>query len=174
MQYANRTYRTNEQGLRVFTTPADHASEQAVAAMLEQVWRCDLHRYPHFAPVDWYAERDGRLSALVELKTRSHASDRHATVWLNVRKHLALSLGAMHYGVPSLFVVAFTDGVRWIDVSEIDARRPRIGGCSRIVKALTDREPVIDVPVDRMKRVSLVSPSVLGGAFGEDQQGGGW
>ena len=151
MTYYARTYRTTEDGLRVFSQPEDEAAEQTVAASLEAAWGCRLHRYPQFTPVDWYAERDGRLVGLVELKARQHHAGQYPTVWLNVRKHLALTLGSVCYGVPSVFVVQFTDGVRWVRVDEIDARRPVIGGCRAVVKAATDREPVIEVPVEQLR-----------------------
>lgn len=170
MKYAARQYRTDADGLRVFSQPEDHASERAVADRLEREWRCRLHRYPQFTAVDWYAERDGRMAGLVELKTRSHRAGHYPTVWLNVRKHLALSLGSLHYGVPAVFVVAFEDEVRWVRVADIDARGPRIGGCADFVKARTDREPVIDVPVELMN--VLPPHGGEGGGSNEQPHGG--
>lgn len=140
-------------GTTMFQTEADRAAEKEVAAEIERRWNCKLHHFGAFAPIDWYATRFSRLVGLLELKNRSHASNTHATVWLNLRKWLALQLGTVGTGVPSLFVVKFMDGVRWIPIRKVDAGIIRIAGCKRIVKADNDIEPVIDVPVDSMREL---------------------
>lgn len=154
MSYYNRQTRTDANGLRVFSTPQDHASEDRVASIIEGAFRCTLHRFPTFHSVDWYAARDGQMVALLELKTRTHASTDFRTVWLNVRKWMALYEHGTAFGVPSLFVVQFTDQLRYIDLRKIDATRHRIGGCRKVVKSHTDIEPVIEVEVASMKFVS--------------------
>ncbi|WP_165253784.1 hypothetical protein, partial [Paludisphaera soli] len=104
-----------------------------------------------FNPIDWYALRDGRIVAYVELKTRSHGPDAFPTVFLNQRKWLALTMSFVYTAVPSIFAVRFAgDEVRWIEVDRIDARRLEIAGCRQLVKARTDREPVIHVPIAEM------------------------
>jgi hypothetical protein len=153
MAYADRTYRTTSDGLRVFSQPEDHASEEAAARILEAAWKCRLHRFAQFDSIDWWAERDGRMVALVEIKTRSHAAGKFPTVWLNVRKWLAMSLGSAGLGVPALFVVRFADSLRWVNVGQVDASQQRIAGCRQVVKARTDREPVIDIPVVQLREV---------------------
>jgi hypothetical protein len=50
--------------------------------------------------------------------------------------------------------VQFTDTIRYIDVAAVDARAIMIGGTNRIVKAKSDIEPVILVPIADMKEVS--------------------
>jgi hypothetical protein len=153
MAYADRTYRTNAEGLRVFSQPEDHAAEEAAARRIEAAWGCRLHRFAQFDSIDWWAERDGKMVALVEIKTRSHGIGKYPTVWLNVRKWLALSLGSTGLGVPAVFVVQFADTLRYVNVAQVDASRQRIGGCRQVVKARTDREPVIDVPVEQLREV---------------------
>ena len=85
-----------------------------------------------------------------ELKTRSHSSSQYRTVFLNVRKWLALLMAENGLGVPSVFVVRFTDCVKWIKIADIDGTKIRIGGCKQIVKSRNDIEPVIEVPVRSM------------------------
>ena len=151
MSYYDRKYRTDDAGLRVFTTPDDHAAEDRAARVIESAWRCKLHRFPHYNGVDWYAERAGMMVAVLELKTRSHDSTKHDTVWLNIRKWLALGMARIGLGVPALFVVQFTDQLRYVDLGRIEADKHRIAGCRKVVKSYTDVEPVIEVEVASMK-----------------------
>ena len=50
----------------------------------------------------------------------------------------------------ALPIFRFTDGYRWISITEVDASKWTIGGTKTIVKSHTDIEPVILVPVDQM------------------------
>ena len=151
MSYYDRKYRTDSSGLRVFTTPEDHAAEDRAARVIESAWNCKLNRFPHYNGVDWYAERGGQMVAVLELKTRTHASTKHDTVWLNIRKWVALGMARIGLGVPALFVVQFTDELRYIDLGKIDGHRHRMAGCRQVVKSYTDIEPVIEVEVSGMK-----------------------
>lgn len=72
-------------------------------------------------------------------------------MFLNVRKWLSLQFARTGLGVPAVFVVRWTDCVKWIDVSAIDASKFKIGGCNRIVKSRNDIEPVIEVSVSAMR-----------------------
>jgi hypothetical protein len=60
-------------------------------------------------------------------------------------------------GVPAVYVVKFTDCIRYIPVHDVKASSVSIGGCSRTVKSETDVEPVISIPVASMR--SLGSPA---------------
>lgn len=148
MTYYNRT----TQAGGAFANAQDKTSEREVAAMLESAWKCKVHQYRMpYSPIDFYAEKGGKMAALLELKTRSHASTQYPTVFLNFRKWIALRMATTGTGVPAIFVVRFTDGLYYINVAEVDARRMIIGGCKRIVKANQDIEPVIEVPVEDMQ-----------------------
>lgn len=144
-------------GTRVFHNQEDVAAEDRVAAELQARWRCTMHRFGALCAIDWYARRDERMVGLLEVKCRPHASDHYPTVFLNVRKWFALTLGSNGLGVPAIFVVRFTDALMWTRVADIDAWRHRIGGCSRIVKARSDIEPVIDVPVSILQELREAS-----------------
>lgn len=143
-------------GQSAFANSRDHANEEHVRAIIEAAWKVKMHRYgAHFAAIDWYCVRAGNIVAHIELKSRSHDSGRYETVFLNVRKWMSLTMAWLHMDVPSYFIVKFTDEIRWIDVSQIDARKVRLGGCNRIVKAKSDVEPVIEVPVGQMNTLKL-------------------
>ena len=150
MTYYDREKLTHLDGTPVFATTEDVRNEDEVARLCENAWRCDLHRFGQLSAVDWYATRVGRMVGVLELKSRTHESDRYPTVFLNVRKWLALQLAATGLGLPALFVVRFTDGVRWIRLADVNARAVRIGGTRHIVKSRSDVEPVIDIPISTL------------------------
>lgn len=152
--YYDRKVTTLADGARTFKTDADTQNELKAKAIIEKAWRCTLHPYPHFHSIDWYAERDHHFVANVELKSRSHASDKYSTVYLNFRKWLALTLAHVCSGVPSLFVVQFTDKIKYIDTSNVDVRSHDIAGTKKIVKANSDIEPIILVPICDMKEIA--------------------
>jgi hypothetical protein len=146
--YYERHSTVNTDGTPVFEQPVDDLNERRVKARLEAAWNCTLHRYPRLHGVDWYAERDQRLTAHVELKTRHHPADQFPTVMLNMRKYLTLFMAEIGTGVPSLFVVAYSCGtVKWRRVADIDPSGARIGGTKHIVKSTSDREPILYLPV---------------------------
>jgi hypothetical protein len=151
VSYYEREATTHLDGTPIFQNEDDRRAEREVGELVAQAFGCRLGSFGRLTLIDWYAERNGRLVGLLELKARSHATTAYPTVFLNVRKWMALWLGAFGLGVPSLFVVRFTDDVRWIALSDIDARSARVAGCKRTVKSETDVEPVIEVPVGAMK-----------------------
>jgi hypothetical protein len=153
--YYERTHAVNTDGSPTFATASDISAQKAVARMLEDAWgpNVTISAFPRLHVIDFYAERDGRVSALLELKCRSHESSAYPTVFLNMRKWIALLWHAGMLGIAPLFVVRFTDCVMWCDVREVDARQHRIGGTKILVKSSSDIEPVIEVPVSQMKAV---------------------
>lgn len=151
LDYYARDGGTNTDGTRTYCSDADKDNETKTALAVEKAWGCNLHAFGPLCPIDRYAIRDGRLVAIVEIKARSHASAAYGTVFLNFRKWLALTLGSHGLGVRAVFVVNFTDRIGYIDVAAVDASRVKIGGCSKAVKSHTDVEPVIEVPVTKLK-----------------------
>lgn len=141
----------NLDGTPIFTTPEDIAAEEEVAKVVEQVFDCKMHRWGMMAAIDWYATRQGRVVSSLELKTRTHATNKYDTVFLNCRKWFAMQLAQLAWGHKAVYVVKFTDGIYWINLNDVDPRRMEMGGCARIVKSSTDYEPVILVPVAAMK-----------------------
>jgi hypothetical protein len=152
VSYDKRQASVNTDGTPIYAVDYDKQHEVELARMLEGKWNCEVRRFGRLCSLDFYILRDGRLVGVAELKSRTHATTTYPTVYLNLRKWLALSLAAMGLGCPALFVVRFTDGVRYINVNDIDARQVSFGGCRQVVKSHTDREPVIEVPVVSMTR----------------------
>lgn len=151
--YYQRTFRTNSDGGPLFANDLDKRNEADVQALVEEKWNCQVLPFGPLCPVDFYALRDGRPVGVLELKSRQHASDKYPTVFLNVRKWLALRMASLGMGCPAVFIVRFTDGIYYVPVDEIDTKVLTMGGTNTIVKSHTDREPVFHVAVASMKRM---------------------
>ena len=150
--YYERQTRPNTDGTPLFHTDHDKKLEWSVARQLELLWHCTIKPYGNLCPVDWYAERHGRPVGALELKGRQDTPyGTYPTVYLNVRKWLALHLHQMGIGTPSLFVVKWQDYLGFMRVDAIDTSRVKIGGCKEIVKSHTDIEPIIEVPVGQFQ-----------------------
>jgi hypothetical protein len=154
ISYYQRQRITHLDGTSIFQNEVDRQNEEEIAALLSDTWQCQICPFGALTTVDWYALRHGRLVGVLELKSRSHEFSKYPTVFLNFRKWIALQIASIGHGCPGIFVVRFTDGVRWCPLSEIDARRMRIGGCTERVKSCNDIEPVIEVPFYVMKRLA--------------------
>jgi len=150
--YASRVATAHSDGTPTFCSDLDKYNESDVKHILEKKWGCTLHDVGLMHPIDWYAVRDGRVVAWVELKSRSHARSKYPTVFLNFRKWWAL-LCHQQTGAPGIWVVRFTDGIYFVRVDDISPNRLRIGGTTTRVKSQTDIEPLIDVPIDVLTRV---------------------
>src|SRR5262245_31248589 len=86
-------------GTSVFQSGEDVRQQREVAQEIEQAWGCTVHSYPALSPIDWFAERDGRMVGQLELRRRSCPAAQYADVFLPVAKWLALTLGAIGTGV---------------------------------------------------------------------------
>lgn len=152
-EYRDRTGSTHLDGTPIFATVGDTRNEDEVASILSAEWKCEVNRFGMLAPVDWYSTRHGRLVGILELKSRAHDYGKFPTVFLNVRKWLALVLASQGLGVPAIFVVRFTDTLCWCPVQEINPGINKIGGCGARMKSSSDVEPVIEVPVGLLRPV---------------------
>lgn len=135
--------------MMVFNRGLDRENERVVAAQMEAAFKCTVHDFGSLNDVDFWLEKDGALAAYVEMKTRTQSSTKFPTVYLSIRKWLAMNLLSVGVEVPCLFVVKFSDEVRWINLKDVDARSTHI--CERSDhRAANDREPVVLVPVSDM------------------------
>lgn len=153
--YYDRRLGTNTDGTAVFATDSDIDRQQDAAYAFKKklgdsVQLADLGR---LSQVDYLAAVHGRPHCCFEVKCRSHESGRYGTVFLNVRKWLALQMLAAGMNIEAFFVVAFTDCTKYISLRDVDATVVRHAGTSREVKSHLDREFVIEVPVDAMQNI---------------------
>lgn len=148
--YYSRESATFVDGSPIFKTEADRRNEETVAGLIKSAWRCELLSMGELSAVDWCAIRDGRIVGWCELKSRSHEVGKYPTVFLNLRKWLALQFASLGNGAPPIFIVKWVDDVRWINVHKIPQIKMSLGGCGQVVKARSDWEPVIEVPIPQM------------------------
>lgn len=155
VNYYDRTAGRNSDGTPVFSTESDRANQiEAATAFVRWLGTgSEVKEFGKLCPIDYYSLRHGRMDSVLEVKCRTHEVGRYETVFLNVRKWLALQMASVAFGIPAYFVVRFTDGIRHIDLGSVDASRHRIAGTTRKVKSHTDQEPVIDVPVHSMREI---------------------
>lgn len=151
--YYARTNAYASDGSPTFATEDDRAAQEAAAITLGQAFHCTFRPFGHLSPIDWFAERHGRVVAVAEFKTRSHARGFYPTVFLNVRKWIALQLASIGLGVPAFFVVQFTDELCYTGLPATG--HISIAGCSRMVKAISDVEPVFEIPVETLTTVRV-------------------
>lgn len=154
--YYKRTVARHVDGTPVFETKEDADNKKAVADLVGRVWNCQFYSYGTLSPIDWWIEQFGRVIGHAEVKVRTHprvGPGSYDTVFLNVRKWLSLMTAGVGTGKPACFIVKFTDGTFWIPVNDVDARRFKVGGTKRLVKAVNDREPVIEIPCDSLREV---------------------
>ena len=64
-----------------------------------------------------------------------------------------MKLAEFGMDLPALFVVRFTDSVKYIKISDVNCKNISISGTRKIVKSTSDREIVIHVPVADMKNL---------------------
>lgn len=155
MSYYNRQTRINSDQSPLFSCDADVESESEVIAMLSAAWKCEIRPFGMLCPVDFYALRDNRVVGVLELKTRAHERTMYPTVFLNVRKWLALKLASYGMGCTAIFVVRFTDGLFFIPVDKVPVGRVSIGGTKELVKSHTDIEPVFEIPIELLKELEV-------------------
>jgi hypothetical protein len=145
-------------GMPLFDSSEDRATEQEVAELLEAAWDCKLHSFGLLAPIDFFAVRNDRMVALIEVKGRTHPSHRFTTTWLNVGKYQKMLSYSICMDLPAIFVVKFTDGVFRVTLDEIDARRHAVRECKRINQDGPPSkylEPVIEIPIAQLRRVKV-------------------
>ena len=141
----------------ILERPLDVDNENAAATRLEAAWAVKLHRYPRLHSIDWYAERADELVGYVEIKSRTVTADQYPTVFLSLRKYLALTTLEQATGIPGTFVAGFACGsLRWIRTRDVDARHVTIAGRTDRGRP-EDREPMILVPIPDMTAVEVAS-----------------
>lgn len=133
------------------TTREDTQREQAVAGVLRNAWNCDVVRTGYKDELDFWLVRDGKTEAVAELKNRKVESATYEDVFLSRHKWDALFRATFAHRIEGLFIVNFTDELRYIRLADIDATRLRMGGRWDRTDAPNDWEMMVMVPVAEMK-----------------------
>lgn len=126
-----------------------------MARKLEIAWECKMQRIEGaMGQVDYYRYNlAGVLTAACEFKDRSVGGNAYATypsVYMALRKWVALQLISMALDPLGLFVVQYTDCLCWVDVNEIGVTKVIRGGRYDRPGVENDVEPIIEVPVTKL------------------------
>jgi len=136
----------------VYQTDADLDWQAAVARRISDRSAGILHPFGPMDEVDGWIERGGRIVSIVEIKRRKVDRTTYPTIWFALRKWQALTLASVAFGVPALFIVHYNDGIYYV-------RSDDVCGCPLVIGARTDRgapndrEPVIDVPIGKLREL---------------------
>lgn len=101
---------------------AGAAGEDRVSEILAERWKCQVRPSPRFAHYDLELDRNGRMVAIVEVKTRRCRSDKYETTYITLDKWYRLFDLSRALEIPAFYVVNFTDEIRFIDATRIDPR----------------------------------------------------
>jgi hypothetical protein len=142
----------SEQPIDKRFTPEALANENAIKADLEKAWKCTLYHLPMYYHVDFFAERDNKLVAWVEVKQRNCSSTQYSTVFMNVDRKFR-HLISHSETAPAFFVVRWADGVtKFIDVCDVKPEWLGEGGENdRWGPGEHDVEAVFLIPIDEMR-----------------------
>lgn len=131
----------------------DFDAEERIAALLADRWKCGVHRFPRFSPVDYYFHHGERIFAVGELKCRGVTRYARPTVYFAARKWAALELLAGGFACPALFIVQFLDALCYCSLDKIGRVPAEIRGRSDRPGVANDREPMFLLPVEWMVEV---------------------
>ena len=133
-------------------TSADLKNEDAVAQLMMQKWNCHAMKLPKHYRIDFALTRGGAIKAYAEVKCRSITMQSSKVLILGLAKACHLKMFANESNVPGLFVVRYTDGVYYLDISK--QQFPiHYGGQMTRQRDNRDMEPVCQIPTQLLKRL---------------------
>ena len=68
-KYADRTGEIGPGGVRIWQNQSDRDNEAEVSDFLSKVWSCELRPFGMMSPIDWFAIKNGCLSAVLDSHT---------------------------------------------------------------------------------------------------------
>jgi hypothetical protein len=127
-----------------YQTPEDLARQDRAACHLSLHLGHKVIRFPELCPVDWYMEKYDRLTMIGEFRGRNVAFDYYNEIYLSVEKWRWLDKIGRAFEVPALYVVDFTDQLRYIDIVHVNTTHIEYGGPDK------NREDMYLIPRDKM------------------------
>lgn len=128
-------------------TKADLSNEQEVALQIERAFKCHANKLPKHYRADFVLTRGGKVVAFAEVKCRSIPHNRYRHCILGLAKVAHMRMYADMAGVPVYFVVRFTDGIYWTDLSRGVAYDVVYGGQMKKMRDERDMEPTCNIPI---------------------------
>ena len=125
--------------------------EMEVARLVAEKWKCTHNRIGGYSSFDIYFLREKTLVAVAEIKTRHRLAGSFETVLLNIDKWFPLRQWETGLGIPSFYVVAFTDGIYFTRIGTLNVRDFKLTCRGREDRPgiQNDVRPVIEIPLNR-------------------------
>jgi hypothetical protein len=138
-----------------YETTDDIVRETEVAKHLADKWSLSAIKLRKGYKCDWAFLRNTKVTALVEIKCRTNASDKYPTVILSADKWAYLVHIDAALNIPAYFIVRFTDSIRHIRPAKYHNFNIRMGG--RYDRGdWQDMEPVVHIPIESMTCCDLI------------------
>ena len=137
---------------QIYETQRDLDNEKSISGVIESVCNLSLKKMSMKYFVDFIALRNGKAVAVVEVKKRGNRHDAYPTLILSLAKY---NRGVEFFktnGLKFIFAVQFEDGCFFYEYEDADRFAVELGGRFDRNDA-EDIEPVIHIPISRMKRL---------------------
>ena len=137
---------------KIYETQNDLSNEKSIAEVIQSVCNLSLRKLSMKYFLDFIAFRNKKAVAVVEVKKRNNNHDTYPTLILSLAKY---NRGVEFFrvnGLKFIFAVQFNDGCFFYEYEDGDRFAVELGG--RIDrKDAEDIEPVIHIPINRMKKL---------------------
>ena len=142
---------------QIYETQSDLENEKSISQVIENLCNLSLRKLSMKCFIDFIAFRNKKAVAVVEVKKRNNNHDTYPTLILSLAKY---NRGAEFYrvnGLKFIFAVQFTDGCFFYEYRDDDRFEVELGGRTDR-KDTEDIEPVIHIPINRMKSLANRGP----------------
>jgi len=135
---------------KMYETPEDLKNERIVADKWEERYNCTCHKLPFSYHADFVCMRDSKIVGFIEVKRRELLWGTHQTFMISELKRMnCIKLGE-HFGVPSLLVFKYIDGIFWGNFAD-EPDFHEIGGRKNSMRDSADIEIMAHWNRDRFK-----------------------
>ena len=137
----------------LYETENDLQNERGVADILAKAWKIDLHKLPISYWLDFFVTKAGKGKAVLEVRCRNNTHNKYPTLMLALAKWKHGIEYARCNGLAFVFAVKFTDGLFYYLYDKNDVFETNWGGRTKNVRDSADVEPVVHIPINKLKRV---------------------
>lgn len=129
----------------------DLKHENELKELVEKKWFCSLIKQAPKDPMDFFAIRDEKTIAWVEMRSRNCLSTSYSEIFLGKEKFKKLRDACRCLEIPAIFVIRFNDHVCFIDLTKVERPNETYANRGDIkVKRVTDNEKAVLLPVKNM------------------------
>lgn len=137
---------------KIYETQYDLDNEKSISEVIQSVCNLSLRKLSMKYFIDFIAFRNKKAVAVVEVKKRNNNHDTYPTLILSLAKY---NRGVEFFkvnGLKFIFAVQFNDGCFFYKYKDGDRFAIELGGRTDR-KDAEDIEPVIHIPINRMKKL---------------------